>query len=90
MGVYCDNHDHMSIDCQKVVTVGDCKQVLGDKRLCLNCMGSKQRAADCKSRSACQHCHSFLRTDSSQIFESILAIPHRFVLLFGFVFLMIY
>ena len=32
----------------------------------------------------------FLRTDSSQMFVSILAIPHRFVLLFGFVFLVIY
>ncbi|XP_022804811.1 uncharacterized protein LOC111342037 [Stylophora pistillata] len=55
--VYCENHDHKSVDCKTVATVDDRRKVLSNKRLCFNCTGSKHRADDFKSRSLCQICH---------------------------------
>ena len=54
--VYCGKQDHRSVDYKTVVTVGDRKKVLSNKRLCFNCTGSKHRADDCKSRSLRQIC----------------------------------
>ena len=54
--VYCDDTDHKSINCDKVVSIADRKRQLGIKRLCFNCTGSKHRATDCRSRSVCQQC----------------------------------
>ena len=60
--VYCDAKDHKSVKCNKVVTPAERKRILGLKRLCFNCTGSKHRAADCRSRASCQHCQHKLHS----------------------------
>ncbi|XP_028415664.1 uncharacterized protein LOC114539027 [Dendronephthya gigantea] len=54
--VYCNEIDHMSINCPKLVTSAERKKYLSDKRLCFNCTGADHRASDCRSRFACTKC----------------------------------
>ena len=54
--VYCESEEHKSLNCDKIVGASERKKVLGDKRLCFNCAGTKHRANDCKSHSRCQNC----------------------------------
>ena len=54
--VYCESEEHKSLNCDKVVGVSERKKILGDKRLCFNCTGTRHRAGDCKSHSRCQSC----------------------------------
>ncbi len=54
--VYCDDANHRSAECKKVVTVADRRKILGDKQLCFNCTGQRHKAADCRSQQVCQHC----------------------------------
>lgn len=56
MCVYCEG-DHSSVDCSKVVSAGERKRVLSEKRLCFNCTGAKHRAFQCKSKAGgCRKC----------------------------------
>jgi hypothetical protein len=51
--VYCENDDHRSVECTKVVDVGQRKRILSIKRRCFNCTGEKHRARECKSNTQC-------------------------------------
>ena len=59
--IYCEETDHKSVNCQKVVSIADRKKQLSLKQLCFNCTGSKHRVAECKSRSGC---HGLLDSES--------------------------
>ena len=54
--VYCENDDHRSVECTKVVDVGQRKRILSIKRRCFNCTGEKHRARECKSNTQCYKC----------------------------------
>ena len=54
--VYCDDQNHRSINCTKVIETGERRKILLDKRLCYNCTGGKHRADECRSRLRCQKC----------------------------------
>ena len=54
--VYCENNDHRSVECTKVVDVGQRKRILSIKRRCFNCKGEKHRARECKSNTQCYNC----------------------------------
>ena len=54
--VYCENDDHRSVECTKVVDVGQRKRILSIKRRCFNCTGEKHRASECKSKTQCYKC----------------------------------
>ena len=51
--VYCGDADHKAIQCEKIVETSECKKILA---LCFNCAVKPHRAADCPSKSSCQHC----------------------------------
>lgn len=53
--VYCDDTNHTSANCTKVVAVGDRKRILSQKQLCFNCTSDKHRADSCRSR-GCHNC----------------------------------
>ncbi|PFX28395.1 Pro-Pol polyprotein [Stylophora pistillata] len=55
--VYCDDTNHTSVNCTKVVAVGDRKRILSQKQLCFNCTSDKHRADSYRSRG----CHNFQR-----------------------------
>ena len=54
--VYCNEISHASVNCPNVVTSGDRKKYLSERRLCFNCTGAEHRASDCRSRSSCSRC----------------------------------
>ena len=54
--VYCENNSHRSVECTKVVDVGERKKILSIKRRCFNCTGEKHRASECKSKIQCYKC----------------------------------
>ena len=54
--VYCEEKEHKSSDCPKVVNIKDRKQMLARKRLCFNCTGEGHQAASCASKLSCQSC----------------------------------
>ena len=56
--LFCERSDHKAIDCDKVVSVEQRKNIFLDKRLCFNYMRSRHRAQDCRSTSTCQNYHS--------------------------------
>ena len=53
--VYCDKTGHFSANSPKVITVGDRKKILSQKKLCFNCTGDRHRAESCRS-CGCHHC----------------------------------
>jgi hypothetical protein len=48
--------DHRSVECTKVVDVGERKRIPSIKRRCFNCTGEKHRARECKSNTQCYKC----------------------------------
>ena len=54
--VYCKIAGHKSIECQKITNTDERKTILARENLCLNCATPNPRAAECYSKSACQHC----------------------------------
>ena len=54
--VYCEDTDHKSSDCPKVLGYNERKQVLVKQRRCFNCTGEGHRAGSCKSKMSCQNC----------------------------------
>ena len=48
---------HRPIECTKVMSLSDRRQILLNKRLCFNCTSGNHRASNCPSRSDCQSCH---------------------------------
>ncbi|XP_046846738.1 uncharacterized protein LOC124440389 [Xenia sp. Carnegie-2017] len=54
--VYCNDTSHRSAECKKVVSVSDRRRILGEKKLCFNCMGPRHKASECRSQQTCQHC----------------------------------
>ena len=54
--VYC-GEGHRPIECTKVTSLSDRRQILLNKRLCFNCTSGNHRASNCPSRSDCQSCH---------------------------------
>ena len=54
--VYCGDACHKAIQCEKIVETSERKKILARKGLCFNCAVKPHRAADCPSKSSCQHC----------------------------------
>ena len=54
--MYCEKPDHRSSDCKTAKTVTDRKKILSNKKICFNCAGAKQRAAECRSAKSCLKC----------------------------------
>ncbi|CAB4014391.1 Hypothetical predicted protein, partial [Paramuricea clavata] len=54
--VCCDDEQHKSYECKKVVTPTERKPKLQAKKLCFNCTGDRHHAAQCRSRVTCFHC----------------------------------
>ena len=69
--VYCEDTQHKGINCTKVVKREERKKILAQKKLCFNCAGSQHRAAECKSKMACQRCkkrhHTSICDQSEQL-----------------------
>ena len=55
--VYCEDESHRSVECPKIKSISERKQMLSSKRLCFNCAKGKHRASQCKSR-GCMKCKS--------------------------------
>ncbi len=54
--VYCGNGGHKAMQCEKIAETSERKKILAIKGLCFNCVMESHRAADCLSKSSCQHC----------------------------------
>ena len=54
--VYCDQNNHATCDCTRLVTVAERKQFLARNKLCFNCTRAKHQAASCRSKTNCQKC----------------------------------
>ena len=54
--VYCESGEHKGVECNKVTTTVERKQILARKKLCFNCAIGTHRAAKCQSKSSCQVC----------------------------------
>ena len=69
--VYCEDTQHKGVNCTKVVKREERKKILAQKKLCFNCAGSQHRAAECKSKMACQKCkkrhHTSICDQSEQL-----------------------
>ena len=53
--VYCEDESHRSVECPKIKSISERKQMLSSKRLCFNCTKGGHRASQCKSR-GCMKC----------------------------------
>ena len=54
--VYCKGTGHKGVECTKMATVADRRQILAKKRLCFNCALGSHRASQCQSKISCQNC----------------------------------
>ena len=54
--VYCEGTGHIDVECTKVTTVADRRQILAKKRLRFNCALGSHRASQCQSKTSCQNC----------------------------------
>ena len=61
--VYCDDPAHKTVNCTKVTSLPERRQILIRKRLCFNCAAGMHKSVTCPSKASCQHCH--LRHHSS-------------------------
>ena len=61
--VYCDDPAHKAVNCTKVTSLPERRQILIRKRLCFNCVAGMHKSVTCPSKASCQHCH--LRHHSS-------------------------
>ena len=55
--VYCKSKEHKSVDCDKIKEVADKRRYLSHNKLCFNCTGTSQRAAECRGTSTCHRCN---------------------------------
>ena len=55
--VYCEDNGHKALQCEKVTDTGERKRILARKGLCFNCATRTHRAAECASKTSCQHCN---------------------------------
>ena len=53
--MYCEDESRRSVECPKVKSISERKQMLSSKRLCFNCAKGGHRASQCKSR-GCMKC----------------------------------
>ena len=75
--VYCDSHDHKSTVCPKVETPIGRRKILSQKKLCFNCTGGSQSAAECRSTTTCRNCakrHHTSICESKPKAESLLSV----------------
>ncbi|XP_028408717.1 uncharacterized protein LOC114531281 [Dendronephthya gigantea] len=54
--VYCEDVGHKATQCDKITDTSERKKILTKKGLCFNCATRKHRAAECSSKTSCQHC----------------------------------
>ena len=71
--VYCEDSNHKSRECPRVVDVNERKKILATKRLCFNCTGARHRASECRSTSGCQRCKKKHHTSICMMKDKLLA-----------------
>ena len=71
--VYCEDSNHKSRECPRVVDVNERKKILATKRLCFNCTGARHRASECRSTSGCQRCKQKHHTSICMMKDKLLA-----------------
>ena len=54
--VYSEDPTHRALECHRVTSFDERKNILATKKLCFNCTGPKHRAIECKSKISCRHC----------------------------------
>ena len=54
--VYCGDLGHKATQCDKITEATERKRILAKKGLCFNCATKMHRAAECASKSSCNHC----------------------------------
>ena len=54
--VYCEDPTHRSLECHRVTSFNERKNILATKKLCFNCTGPKHRAIECDSKISFRHC----------------------------------
>ena len=72
---YCDDVNHSSRECTRVVSVDERKGILVKKKLCFNCTGPKHRANECRSTTGCQKCNQRHHTSICTVKESLKVVP---------------
>ena len=68
--MYCDDVNHGSQECTRVVSVDDRKGILARRKLCFNCTGPKHRANECRRTTVCQKCNLKHHTSICTVKES--------------------
>ena len=68
---YCDDVNHSSRECTRVVSVDERKGILAKNKLCFNCTGPKHRASKCKNTTGCQKCSQKHHTSMCTVKESV-------------------
>lgn len=61
--IYCESVNHQSVNCDKVITLQECKRELNRQQLCFNCTGTNHKAPECRCSACCKFCN--LRHHSS-------------------------
>ena len=54
--VYCDDPTHRGLECHRVTSFDERRNILATKKLCFNCTGPKHPAIECNSKISCRHC----------------------------------
>ena len=54
--VYCEDPTHRGLECHRVTSFDEKKNILATKKLFFNCTGPKHRAIECNSKMSCRHC----------------------------------
>lgn len=54
--VYCEDPTRRGLECHRVTSFDELKNILATKKLCFNCTGPKHRAIECNSKISCRHC----------------------------------
>ena len=54
--VYCEDPMHRGLECHRVTSFDERKNILATKKLCFNCTRPNHRAIECNSKISCHYC----------------------------------
>ena len=54
--VYCEDPMHRGLECHRVTSFDERKNILATKKLCFNCTRLNHRAIECNSKISCHYC----------------------------------